>query len=259
MARQPAPLGPRRLELARGPDRRPFVRRDDREKTLDADDAHAGQVRDGRFVDRQQRGAERGRTDEAPVQHARNGEVLNVLIASRALGGNVGSQRRLPHLRVSRGRDECGFRVHRQREPAPADERADPDAAATGHGPHFPRDDRQVGDGPLQSLGGKTEERLPSGRRRLTDCRASAREPRAPTCAPCVRTSRRVAVDDADPSRVDAELFGRHLRDGDAHAGPDVHFARVDRDRAVGVDRRKLSTSRGSSGRPSLLSGIAGA
>ena len=161
------------------------------------------------------------------------------LIASRALGGNVGSQRRLPHLRVSRGRDECGFRVYRQREPAPADERADPDAAATGHGPHFPRDDRQVGDRPLQSLGGKTEERLPSRRRRLTDCRASAREPRAPTRAACVRTLRRVAVDDADTSRVDAELFGRHLRDGDAHAGPDVHLAREDRDRAVGVNREK--------------------
>jgi hypothetical protein len=32
-------------------------------------------------------------------------------------------------------------------------------------------------------------------------------------------------------------LFGRHLRKGDADAGADIDFARVERDRAVRVNR----------------------
>ena len=78
VTRQPAPLGPRRLELARRPDRRPLVGRDDREKTLDANHAHAGQVRNRCLVDRDERGAERRRPDDSRVQHARNAEVLDV-------------------------------------------------------------------------------------------------------------------------------------------------------------------------------------
>ena len=57
---QAAPLGPRRLELARRPHRRPLVVRHDGEEALDADDAHAGKLRDRRLVDRDERGADAG-------------------------------------------------------------------------------------------------------------------------------------------------------------------------------------------------------
>ena len=239
VAGQPAPFGPRRLELARSPHGRPFVRRHDREEALDADDTHARQVRDRRLIDRNERGAVRGRADDPPVHHARNGEVLNVLIASRALGWNIGAQRRLSDLRVSSRGHERGFRVNRQRQPAPADQCADPHATPTGHWPHFARDDRQVGNRMLQSLCAEAKEHLASGRRRLTDRRASARQPGASARTTGVRTLRGVAVDDGHPSRIDTELFRRHLRNRDAHAGPDVHLARVDRHRTVGVDGEK--------------------
>ena len=110
-----------------------------------------------------------------------------------------------------------------------------------GHrpGPHFPDDDRQVGGRTLQSLGAEGKKCLARSRRRLTDGRTASRQAGAAAGAAGVRTARRVAVDDGDLSGIDAELFSRHLRNGDAHAGADVDFARVDRDRAVGVDCEK--------------------
>ncbi len=75
---QPAPRGPFRLELARRPHRCPLVVRDDREEALDPDDANAGKLRDGGFVDRDERCTDGWRPDHAAVEHAGNAEVLDV-------------------------------------------------------------------------------------------------------------------------------------------------------------------------------------
>ena len=71
VAGQPAPLRPRRLQFARGSHRRPLVGGDDREKALDPDDATPGSCAIDDFVDRDERRAERRRTDRRAVQHAR--------------------------------------------------------------------------------------------------------------------------------------------------------------------------------------------
>ena len=110
--------------------------------------------------------------------------------------------------------------------------------ATASHRANLPVHDRQVRGGTLQPRRGETEECLARRRGRLTNGRASACQPCAPTRAAGVRTSRRVAVDHGNPRRIDAELLGRHLRYRDAHAGADVHFARVDRDRAIRIDRQ---------------------
>ena len=95
VARQAAPLRPRCLQFARGSYSRPFIRGNDGEKTLVPDHSYTRQVRNRGFVDRYQRRANRWRTNHPAMQHARDGKVLDVLIASRALRRHVGSSRRL--------------------------------------------------------------------------------------------------------------------------------------------------------------------
>ncbi len=242
MPRQPAPLAPRRFQLARAANRGPFVARDDGQKALESHDADARQMSDRAFVDRDERSPDGRRPDDTRMEHARQSEVLNVWVTPRALGGHIRPRRRLPDAGIARRLDERGFRVHRQREAAaasPADQRADADPAPTGHGPHFARDDREIGDRTLQPGGAEPEQRMSRGRRRLSNRRASSREPGAPASTARVRAARGIAVDDGHPSRIDAEFLRRHLGDRDAHAGSDVHLARVDRYRTVGVDRKK--------------------
>ena len=73
------------------------------------------------------------------------------LIASRALRRHVGSS--AATVRPSEyvdGGTSGALRVHREREPAVADERADADAARRPAGPHFAGDDRQIGGRTLQ-------------------------------------------------------------------------------------------------------------
>ena len=93
--------------------------------------------------------------------------------------------------------------------------------------------------GTLQPRRGETEKHLARRRGRLTNGRTSACQPCAPTRAAGVRTSRRVAIDYGYPRGIDAELLGSHLRYRDTHAGADIHFARVDRDRAIRIDRER--------------------
>src|SRR2546426_374989 len=50
---------------------------------------------------------------------------------------------------------------------------------------------------------------------------------------PLVRRERRVALDQLHSGERDVQLLGHHLGQGDADARPDVHLARVHRDRAV--------------------------
>ena len=237
--REPAPRGPFRLELARRPHRCPLVVRDHREEALDPDNANAGKLRDGGFVDRDERCTDGWRPDHAAVEHAGNAEVLDVLIATRALGRDLGPRRGLSNLHVLRRKDERCLRVHLQLEAPAADQVAYGYAATACSGARFARDDREVSGRAFQPRRRETEERLAGGRRSLTNGGASACQPRAAARAADVRAARRVSVDNGDPPGVHAELFGRHLRHRDAHAGPDVHFARVDRDRAVRVDREK--------------------
>ena len=173
------------------------------------------------------------------MHHARNAEVLDVLIAARALGRDIGAGRRLSHFRISRRRNEGGLGIHLQRQSASTDQTADSHAAATRQRSHLARDNCQVRGLTLQSRRREPEKCLSGRRRRLTHGGASAREAGAPASAAGVGASGRVSVDDRDAGDVDAKLFGGHLRNRDAHAGSDVYFARIDRDRAVGVDREE--------------------
>ena len=87
--------------------------------------------------------------------------------------------------------------------------------------------------------GAEAEQRMTRGGGRLSNRRAAAREAGAAARTSRVRAARGITVDDGHPSRLDAELLRCHLGDRDTHAGSDVHLARVDRHRAVSVDRKK--------------------
>jgi hypothetical protein len=99
---------------------------------------------------------------------------------------------------------------------------------ATG-GTYLAADDREFVNGTFQPRRRTLEQRLARRRRGLTYGGAAACQPGAAAGAAGVRAAGGIAVDDGDPAGVDTELFGRHLRDRYAHAGADVHLARVTR------------------------------
>jgi hypothetical protein len=99
--------------------------------------------------------------------------------------------------------------------------------------------DREARCGSVEARGAKIDERFSRRRGRLSDFGAAACETGASPGAALVRALSRVAVHNGDAVRGDAKFFGGHLCDRDADAGPDIHLAREDRDRAVRMDRQK--------------------
>ena len=86
VVRQSFPVGPRGLQRGGRAHRGPLVPRDDRKEVLDPDDARVGNATDRRLIHRDERRADRGWTNDSTVQHAGQGEVLDVDLTSGALG-----------------------------------------------------------------------------------------------------------------------------------------------------------------------------
>ncbi len=93
VAGEPAPLGPRRLEIASGANGGPLVWRHHGEKAFKTHDASAGYLRDRRLVDADEGRSERRRPNDARVEHVRHDVVLDVLVGAGALRRYVWTQR----------------------------------------------------------------------------------------------------------------------------------------------------------------------
>ena len=242
MPRQLVRLGPAGVELARRAHGRPLVAGDDREEVPVSYDLDVGQMPDRRVVDRDERRAERRGPHDAAVAHAGYGEILDIDVASGALRGDVRPRRGLPDLLVGCRSRERRLRIDRHFQPSIRPGRHQPrdrNASSSRRRPDDAVGDREVCGRTPELRRRPGQQLLPRRRRRLADRNTAARQPGAAAGAAAVRTARRIAVDDGDAADRDAELLGRHLRHRDAHAGADVHLARVDRDCAVWGDRQE--------------------
>jgi superfamily I DNA/RNA helicase len=228
-------LAPAHAQLARPTHGGPLVGGDDADEVGDADDANSGQRSDRRLVDRLDLGADRGRTDDAAVQHAGNGEVVDVQVSPRDLGGNVGARQRLADDRVARRRLQRRLRIHLDVEAATAEQRGERDAAAVGCA-HLAFAERELARRPLQALGREREESFARRRGRLPQLDAAAHDASAARGRPLVRRQRGIALDQLDAVDAELELLADHLPHRDAVAGAEVDLARMDDDRAVGAN-----------------------
>jgi hypothetical protein len=236
----PAPLG---LDRPRGPERIPLALRHHRQEALDAHHACAADAGDRRLVHALERGPERGRVDDARVQHARQHQVLQVAMVAGHLLRHVGPGERLADEAEAVVRLERGLRVDLQIEGATADQLAESHRAGSIPGAHHPVRQLQLGGGPSKARRGHAQQGLPRGGGGATDLDAAPGHAVAAAGAALVRRERGVALDHRDAIRRQIELLAHHLADGDARAGAEVHPAHEDRDgavaphREVGVDR----------------------
>ena len=203
-----------------------------------------------------ERGAERRRPDHAPVEHAGHAEVLDVLVAARALGRDVGPRRRLADPRVLRRRDERRLRVDWHGQAPAADQGADADAAAA----------RQLDGRTSPAIDEVDRPALQTRRRRD---RGAPGAPSPPPAAPrCLRVSARCCR----PCRRCSDTRGISVDDGDAAVSTPSSSAAICAiamrmpvptstllvktvTEPSGWIASELSTSFGSSGRPSAPQG----
>src|SRR6516225_8021037 len=102
--RQRLRFRPRCLELLRRLDRAPLALGNDAEEIALADDFHhPGNVLDRSLIDALERGADRRRAHDAPMQHAGHAEVLHVGETSRDFVRDVDARHRFAHELVVLG------------------------------------------------------------------------------------------------------------------------------------------------------------
>ncbi len=233
---QPGARRPLGLESPRGADGVPLAVGDHGEEALDADHAGALDGRDGRLVHGDQGGAQRGRMDHAGVQHVGQHQIVEILVAPRDLGGQVGPGQRLADEAEAVGRLERRLSVDLQVEGLVADEIAVGDGAAAVLRPHHAVSDLEIAHGLAEACGGPGEEGLARGGRGVADLGTAAGDGVAARRRALVRRERGVALDHGDAIEGDIELLSSHLAHGDASARADVDLAREEGHRAVGVD-----------------------
>jgi hypothetical protein len=85
--------------------------------------------------------------------------------------------------------------------------------------------------------GRERDQRIARCRRGLPDLHAAAHDAAAAGGRPLVGCQRGVALDQHDALDADAKLLGGHLRNRDPQSLPEIDLPRIDRHRAVGVDR----------------------
>ena len=233
--RQAGARRPRRAQRAGGADRVPLALGHDGEEALDADDAGGGNGADGRLVHADQRGADRGRPDDARVHHAGQRQVVHVEMEARDLGRDVGPPQRLADEAEVLGRFHQRLGIELHVEPLIADEVAVGDRRAAVLRAHDAVGHVEIGGRLAQLLRGLRDQRLARGGGGLAELRAAARDAVAARRRALVGRERGIALDHRDALGRDVELLGDDLAHGDAAAGADVHLADEDRQRAVGV------------------------
>ena len=240
MVGQPGPGGPLGSKRAGGPHGVPLALGDDPEEAAHADGTCPGNRRDGRLVDRLELGADRGSPDHPPVEHPGERQVLHVEVAPRDLRGNVRPRHGLADVPEGARGLERRLGVDLESELPVPDEIAVGDAGAAALRTDDAVDNLEIPHGPAEPLGPEGEQRLPRGRPGTPELLTSAGDARAATGPALVRADGCVPLDQlGDALDGDVELFGHHL----AHRGPatcpEVHLAREDGDRVVGVDRQE--------------------
>src|SRR6185437_7206692 len=181
--------------------------------------------------------AHRRRANDASVQHAVDLEIVDEDMAPAYFARNIGPSERLTDDSVRRGIAQLRLRIDLDAEPFVADEIAEAYAGTAGFRSHLAVDRVEVRCGLAGARRGEADQCLARGGGRLPDLHAAARDAAAAGGGTLVGRQRGIAFDQRDTLDADAELLGRHLRNRDAQALAEIHLARVDRHRAVGVDR----------------------
>ena len=182
------------------------------------------------------------------MQHARHAEVLHVGELAGDLVGNIDARHRLADHLVVLGVLRLGRLgvVELEGELLAADQLAVADLLAAAA-------DDAVGDRELflldaEALGRLVEQRVPRGRRRVADLHAAELDREAAPGRALVGREQRVAGDQVDAgngtSSSSATICAQRRRD----AGAEIDLAGIDGHHALGVDRRKASTSVSASG-----------
>ena len=173
------------------------------------------------------------------MQHSGNREILNVGVLARTLSWNIRAQNRLADDRVCRRFLQRRVTIDGKRELLAADQIADADAVvdirAACQRAHLAVIQREFGSGPMEALRAQLEQRLTGRRRGLPNFHAAAGEARAAACRSLIRRQRRVALNERHPVHGNVQLLGGHLTNRNPQPGAEVHLARIDRNRAIGV------------------------
>ena len=240
MVGQPGPGGPLGSKRAGGPHGVPLPLGDDPEEAAHADGTRPGNRRDRRLVDRLERGADRGSPDHPPVEHPGERQVLHVEMAPRDLRRNVRPRHGLADVAEGARGLERRLGVDLESELPVPDQIAVGDAGAAALRTDDAVGDLEIPHGPAEPLGREGEQRLARGRPGTPQLLPAAGDARAAAGPALVRADGCVPLDQlGDALDGDVQLLGHHL----AHRGPatcpEIHLAREDGDRVVGVDRQE--------------------
>ena len=128
------------------------------------------------------------------MHHSRQGEVVDVHVATGALVWYVRTRKRFADNGVGCGRHQRGFRIDLDGEPLVADQCPDPNPGATRQRAHLAVEDGELGGRAAESRRPEIEQRAPRRGRRLTHLHAAARQSGASAGSTLIGTAARVAV-----------------------------------------------------------------
>ena len=191
------------------------------------------------LVNRRQLGADRGRPEDARVEHPGQREVVDVDVGARDLGRDVGPRERLADQPVLVHLLEGRLRIHRDLEALPAHKLGVAEAGSPALRPDEAVHHLEVFGREAESQGGEADERLARRRRGPADLDAAARDALAAGRGPLIGSECGIALDQREGLDRHVELFGHHLSVSDAGARAEIDLAHEERDRAVGVDREE--------------------
>ena len=234
---------PRHLQLLCGAHGVPLVRRDNREKVAPADDADAGNVRDGRLVEAGDACAVGvralpGRPHDASVQHARQPDVLHVRVLAADLVREVEPRMASADDRVLGRSFLRGRAGQRDLERLVAKEIAVLHGLrpVAGNGDDAFRHRELIGWN-AQPARGQRQQRLTRFGSRRPDLRTAALDRRARDGGALIRRHVRVEPHRGDLAHVEVELLGGNLQQRGARALAELDVADVGRRGVVGVNR----------------------
>src|SRR6516162_9474521 len=203
----------------------PLVLRDDSEKIFDAYDAGAGNMRDGGLVHRSERSSDARWTDDAPMQHPVNDEIMDIDMSARELGGQVRPLHLLADDAVGRRAAQRGFWIDLQRKATISDQPPEAYACAACARAHFAVQGVEIARRQSQPLRRQVDQSDTRRRRRPPNLHAALGDAGAAPRRSLIGGQRRVAFDQMNAIDGDAELFRNDLPVGDAQARSDVDLA----------------------------------
>ena len=260
-----APVDP---HCARGFDRTPFSRRDHSDKAAFDDRLHeAGDRLRCTVVNTDHLGADPGRADDAPVQHARDTNVDDVAECAEDLLGNVGPPDRCADNRIVRGTLRFSRALDVQREAASVDLQLFTERRVSGQlsirdrsrrrrfRPNDAIQHRQSVDRCLQTSCRGLQQETAHRRSDIAECRSARGDRVARAHAALVGCAGGIAHDHRHLRHGHAQFLGDDLGERHVDAHPDFHFSGAHGDCAVrrnpqpGVDPGKRRSDRSGSGR----------